>query len=307
MNHGFGKCTAFTATMLFGALQLLAAASALAENSTAVRTDIARAASLATKGVTTAISPGESHELILGAAPREDEDEARALYGPLADYLGKALGRKVVFKPAGSWGAYQGLMQKGAYDLVFDGPHFNAWRIDRTQHNVLVKVPGEHVFVVVVRKENDKVRELRQLAGRTLCGHAPPNLGTLTALNEFDNPARQPLIVNIDGWKEIHQGLLAGKCVAAVLPLKQLEKFEKDSTQTRIVFRGRTLPDNALSASPRVTAADREKIVRALISPEGELATARLRQKYAAGRPLAVASNQEFAGLGHYLQNEWGF
>ena len=251
--------------------------------------------------------PADSNELVLSAAPREDEDESRALYGPLADHLSKALGKKVVFKPAGNWGAYQGLMQKGAYDLVFDGPHFNAWRIDRTQHNVLVKVPGEHVFVVVVRKENDKVREIRQLAGRTLCAHAPPNLGTLTALNEFDNPSRQPLIVNIDGWKEIHQGLLAGKCVAAVLPLKQLEQFEKTSAQTRIVFRGRTLPDNALSAGARIAAPDREKIVRALLSPEGELATAKLRQKYATGKNFAVASNQEFAGLSHYLQNEWGF
>ncbi len=246
-------------------------------------------------------------ELVLSAAPREDENEAQALYGPLADHLSQALGRKVVFKPAGNWGIYQGLMQKGGYDLVFDGPHFNAWRIDHTRHNVLVKVPGEHVFVVVVRKENDKVREIRQLAGRTLCAHAPPNLGTLTALNEFDNPARQPLIVNIDGWREIHEGLLAGKCIAAVLPLKQLEKFEKGSVQTRIVFRGRTLPDNALSASARVSAPDREKIVRALTSPEGEQATAGLRQKYAAGKPFATASNQEFAGLGRYLQNERGF
>lgn len=246
-------------------------------------------------------------ELVLGAAPREDEDEARTLYGPLADLLSKTLGRKVVFKPAGNWGIYQGLMQKGAYDLVFDGPHFNAWRVDHSRHNVLVKVPGEHVFVVVVRKENDKIREIRQLAGRTLCTHAPPNLGTLTALNEFDNPARQPVIVNTDGWKEIHEALLAGKCVAAVLPLRQLEKFEKGSAQTRIVFRARTLPDNALSAGARITPADREKIVRALISPEGELATAKLRQKYAAGKPFAAASNREFAGLGRFLQNERGF
>jgi len=254
------------------------------------------------------LQPVSGSELILSAAPREDEAEAQTLYGPLADHLSKALDKKVVFKPAGNWGAYQGLMQKGVYDLVFDGPHFISWRIDRTQHNVLVKIPGEHVFVVVVRKENDKIRELRQLAGRTLCAHAPPNLGTLTALNEFENPSRQPLIVNIDGWDDIHQGLLAGKCVAAVLPLKQLEKFEKASgPQSRIIFRGRTLPDNALSAGPRVSAGDREKIVMALTSQEGGLATAKLRQKYAGGKSFTATTNQEFAGLSRFLQNEWGF
>jgi hypothetical protein len=199
-------------------------------------------------------------------------------------------------------------MQKGAYDIVFDGPHFNSWRVDRAQHNVLAKVPGEHVFVVLVKKDNDKVRELKQLAGRSICAHAPPNLGTLTALNEFDNPARQPIIVNIDGWKNIYQGMLAGKCVAAAIPLKKLEQFEKDSgRQAKIVFRGATLPDNALSAGPRLNAQDQEKIARALLSPEGEKATLKLRNKYAGGKAFAAASNKEFAGLGTYLKNEWGY
>jgi ABC-type phosphate/phosphonate transport system substrate-binding protein len=250
----------------------------------------------------------ENNELVLSAAPREEDAEAEAIYGPVAEYLSTALGKKVVFKHAGNWGVYQGLMQKGAYDIVFDGPHFNSWRVDRAQHNVLVKVPGEHVFVVLVRKDNDKIRELKQLAGRSICAHAPPNLGTLTALNEFENPARQPIIINTDGWKEIYQGLLANKCVAAVMPLKALERFEKDSGhQTKIVFRGATLPDNAVSAGPRLSAQDQEKITRALLSPEGEKATAKLRAKYASNKPFSAANNKEFAGLGTYLKNEWGY
>ena len=250
----------------------------------------------------------ENNELVLSAAPREEDAEAEAIYGPVAEYLSTALGKKVVFKHAGNWGVYQGLMQKGAYDIVFDGPHFNSWRVDRVQHNVLVKVPGDHVFVVLVKKDNDKIRELKQLAGRTICAHAPPNLGTLTALNEFDNPARQPIIVNTDGWQEIYQGMLAGKCVAAVMPLKALEKFEKDTGRlTKIVFRGATLPDNAVSAGPRLSAQDQEKVTLALLSPEGEKATAKLRAKYASNKPFSAANNKEFAGLGTYLKNEWGY
>ena len=250
----------------------------------------------------------ENNELVLSAAPREEEAEAEVIYGPVAEYLSTALGKKVVFKHAGNWGVYQGLMQKGAYDIVFDGPHFNSWRVDRVQHNVLVKVPGDHVFVVLVHKDNDKIRELKQLAGRTLCAHAPPNLGTLTALNEFGNPARQPIIINTDGWKEIYQGMLANKCVAAVVPLKAFEKFEKETGhQAKIVFRGATLPDNALSAGPRLSVQDQEKITRALLSPEGEKATAKLRAKYASNKSFSAANNKEFAGLGSYLKNEWGY
>jgi hypothetical protein len=250
----------------------------------------------------------DNNELVLSAAPREEGADAEALYGPVAEYLSTVLGKKVVYKQPGNWGVYQGLMQKGAYDIVFDGPHFNAWRIDRVQHNVLVKVPGDHVFVVLVKKDNDKIRSLKQLAGRSICAHAPPNLGTLTALNEFDNPSRQPIIVNIDGWKNIYQGMLDGKCVGAAIPLKKLEQFEKDSGhQAKIIFRGATLPDNALSAGPRLSAQEQEKITRALLSPEGEKATAKLRQKYAANKPFSAANNKEFAGLDNYLKNEWGY
>lgn len=250
----------------------------------------------------------DSNELVLSAAPREEGADAEVLYGPVAEYLSTVLGKKVVFKHAGNWGVYQGLMQKGAYDIAFDGPHFNSWRADRAQHNVLVKIPGDHVFVILVRQDNEKIREIKQLAGRTLCAHAPPNLGTLTALNEFDNPSRQPIIVNIDGWKNIYDGMIAGKCVAAVIPLKKLEQFEKNSgRQTKIVFRGATLPDNAISAGPRLTAQEQGKITQALLSPEGEKATANLRKKYGQGKPFAAATNKEFAGLSTYLKNEWGY
>jgi len=250
----------------------------------------------------------DSRELVLSAAPREEEAESVSIYAPLADYLSKVLGRPVMYKYPGNWGIYQGLMQKGAYDLVFDGPHFNSWRAERSQHHVLLKVPGEHVFVVLVRKDNDRLRDLKQLAGRTVCAHAPPNLGTLTILNEFDNPARQPLIMNVDGWHNIYNGLLAGKCVSAVIPLAKLEQFEKATgRQTKIVFRGATLPDNALSAGPRLSASDQEKITRALLSPEGQKVTARLREKYGRGKQFVTTNNKEFAGLSTYLKNEWGY
>jgi len=309
MHKRYGYPFKQTALFLIATGTVLAAATATAESAGQKASPATKVAYRTTTNDTApAFRLTENNELVLSAAPREESAEAEAIYGPVAEYLSTALGKKVVFKHAGNWGVYQGLMQKGAYDIVFDGPHFNSWRVDRAQHNVLVKVPGDHVFVVLVRKDNDKIRELKQLAGRSLCAHAPPNLGTLTALNEFENPARQPIIINTDGWKEIYQGLLANKCVAAVMPLKALEKFEKDTGhQTKIVFRGATLPDNAVSAGPRLNAQDQEKITRALLSPEGEKATAKLRAKYASNKPFSAANNKEFAGLGTYLKNEWGY
>jgi len=286
---------------------VLATGSAAADSSVPAVNSGTKVAFRMPQDITPSLLVTEHNELVLSAAPREDDAEAERIFAPVAEYLTTVLGKKVVFKHAGNWGVYQGLMQKGAYDIVFDGAHFNSWRVERAQHNVLVKVPGEHVFVVLVKKDS-KIREIKQLAGRSICGYAPPNLGTLTALSEFNNPARQPIIVNIDGWKNIYQGMLDGKCMAAAIPLKQLEQFEKESGRlTKIVFRGAVLPDSAFSAGPRLNAQDQDKIARALLSPEGEKATSRLREKYAQGKSFVAASNKEFAGLSSYLKNEWGY
>jgi hypothetical protein len=303
IRHLFGIAT--HATLALGLV--LATGGAAAEPTVPAISSGTKVAFRTPQDITPSLLITEHNELVLSAAPREDGAEADIIFTPVAEYLTAVLGKKVVFKHPGNWGVYQGLMQKGAYDIVFDGAHFNSWRVDRAQHNVLVKVPGEHVFVVLVKKDS-KIREIKQLAGRTICAHAPPNLGTLTALNEFNNPARQPIIVNIDGWKQIYQGMLNDKCVAAAIPLKKLEEFEKNSGRlSKIVFRGAVLPDSAISAGPRLNAQDQEKITRALLSPEGEKATIKLREKYAAGKSFAAASNKEFAGLSTYLKNEWGY
>ncbi|HEX9625937.1 MAG TPA: PhnD/SsuA/transferrin family substrate-binding protein [Acidiferrobacterales bacterium] len=249
----------------------------------------------------------DSSVLVLTAPPRESPDAGQALYGPVAEHLSKVIGKQVVYKHPGNWGVYQGQMQKGAYDLVFDGPHFNGWRVDRIQHNMLVKVPGDFVFVALVRKDNTRIQDIKQLAGYTICAMAPPNLGTLTMLDQFTNPARQPVIVNTDGWANIYKGMIEGKCAAAVVPLKKLTQFDADGAQSRIVFRAPALPDNAFSAGPRISPGDQAKIAQALLAPESLAITEKIRAKYGAGKPFVRASNQEYAGLGEYLRNEWGY
>lgn len=246
-------------------------------------------------------------EYVFSAPPRESVEDGNKIYGPIAEYLSQVTGKKIIYKHPGTWGVYQGTMQHGEYDLVFDGAHFNGWRVSKIQHNMLVKVPGDHTFVALVKKENTRIQDIKQLAGYAVCAHAPPNLGTLTLLEQFTNPARQPILRSTDGWKNIYDGVIAGKCAAGVIPLAKLEQFEKNGAKARIVFRAKTLPDNAFSAGPRLNTGDQAKIVQALLSPEAATAIQVLREKYAGGKAFVQATNEEYASLGEYLRNEWGY
>ena len=248
----------------------------------------------------------QQNVIVFTAPPRETLEEATEIYKPVADFLSKTLGKRVEYTYPGTWGVYRTEMLKGGYDIVFDGPHFNSYRMEKLSHNILVKIPERHEFTVIVKKDQAEFRNLKQMAGRTFCTHAPPNLGTLVLLSQFDNPSRQPMIINTKGWDKIYAGVISGKCVAGVLPALNLKKYDQAGL-TRIIYKGQAMPNQAFSAGPRVTPEDQEKIAHALVSPEAGQATAKLRTAYKVGDSFALANNQEYRGLAEYLRNEWGY
>ncbi|MFP5349369.1 MAG: phosphate/phosphite/phosphonate ABC transporter substrate-binding protein [Gammaproteobacteria bacterium] len=296
---------------LAGALcGLLVAQAALAEAntpSTGQRTKVAYAPQERVIGETPTTEAGKalvpkSTDLIFSAPPRGAYAEEVAIYQPIVEYLSRVTGQKFRYQYSDNWLTYSKDMTSGAYDLVFDGPAFNGWRMTRMQHTPLIKLPEEFVFVVVTRKDNTQVTELKQLAGRKICAHAPPNLGTLTMLSQFDNPARQPSILETKGWDAAYRAVAEGKCAGTVLPQQSLVKNDKDKNQMRVIYKHRPMPNQAFSAGPRISPAMQQKIKAALMSEEGRAVTAKLRALYA-GKDFVAATPEEYAGLGQLLKD----
>ena len=246
----------------------------------------------------------ESEELIMTAPPRGTAAKEKEINEPIAEFLSKTLGKKVTFRYSDNWLTYSKDMTNGAYDLVaFDGPHFNGWRLDKIGHVPLIKIKEDLIFVVITRAENQEITQVKNLVGRSVCAHAPPNFGTLTLYSQFDNPARQPVIVQIQGWDNAYKGLINGKCVATVVPLKNLGKFDAGEKKlTKIIYKSRVMPNQALSAGPRITPEMQTKIRQAMVSEEGKKATEKLREAYAT-KELVSTSREEYAGLGKLLKN----
>jgi ABC-type phosphate/phosphonate transport system substrate-binding protein len=249
----------------------------------------------------------EKGQYVFSAPPRESAETAEEIYGPIAEYLSKVTGKQVVFRYSSNWINYQSEMRKGEYDLVFDGPHLNAWRAAHLQHTILVKAPGNTTFVVAVKRNSSKLQDLKQLTGRAICGMSPPSLGTLTVLGQFDNPLRQPRIVSTRSWDDIYHDLLAGQCAAAILPTRNLAKYDPQGTATRVIFRAKTYPSQALSAGPRVSPEDQEKIVRAMTLPEARSTTARLRETNALSGDFLPVGKNDYAGVASILKDTWGY
>jgi ABC-type phosphate/phosphonate transport system substrate-binding protein len=250
---------------------------------------------------------GEQEALVFSAPPHETEAEALRTYRPIAEYLTRVIGKKIVFHYPKDWLTYQKEMQQGNYDLVFDGPHLNSWRISNLQHNALVKLADEYAFVVVVRKE-DKITNLKQLAGLRICGMTPPDFGTLAVLGQFDNPVRQPIIVNTLGSTKVYEGVAIEKqCNAGILPAASVKKFNDSANLLRAIYMTQPIPNQAFSAGPRISRDDQARIAAALVSPEASRVVSRLIAANGADQGLAFASKSDYIGLDVYLKNSWGY
>lgn len=242
-------------------------------------------------------------DLVFSAPPRGSYQEEVATYQPVVDLLSKVLGRKVVYQYSDNWLSYSKDMTEGKYDIVFDGPAFNGWRIEKLSHTPIVRLPEDFVFVVITRADNDRIKQVKDLAGRLVCAHAPPNLGTLTMLSLFDNPAREPVIVETKGWDNSYKAMLDGKCAATVLPIKNLSKNDNGPKRlTKTLYQHKAMPNQAISVGPRISPELQKKIAQALLSEEGKQATARLRSEYA-GKDFVPATRDEYAGLGDLLKS----
>ena len=179
-------------------------------------------------GAERSLEPGVSGETFLfSAPPREPLEVGRKIYGSIADYLTKVTGLKFVYEPSDNWPTYQKALLENRYDLVFDGPHFVSWRMTQRRHRPLIKIPGDFIFVFLARQDNPRITSVEDLAGRTVCGHAPPNQGTLRMYKMFKNPMRVPFIVNVKGWRNIYKSMIAGKCHGAIVPLKIFREVDQ--------------------------------------------------------------------------------
>lgn len=261
---------------------------------------------IAMLGLASAGALGAVDEIVLSAAPRASVAESQEIYEPLARYLSQATGKKVVYRNPRNWLTYQMEMRDGTYDLVFDGPAFVGWRTENLGHVPIVKLPGKLEIAVFARADNGKVRTLKDLVGRTLCGFAPPNLATLVVQFEFDNPVRQPMLVEVKGFRTAYDRVVDGKCAGGILQTKLLDEFDRDAKLMKVLFRSKPMPNQGFSAGPRIDAATRERIAAALLSEEGKRATEPMRTGIK-GKEFEPAKAEDYKGLGVILSTSWGF
>jgi len=212
-------------------------------------------------------------ELVLTAPPRENAENGMKVYGPLAEKLSAVLGERVIYEQPHGWFDYARNMRDGKYDIVFDGPHFAAWRVKNLHHIPVVTLPGTLNFVLITRKEFKSINTLRDLAGKKICGLLSPNLGTNLIYNSFANPVLQPQIFEVKGTMlDVYNTFKQGKCTAAILRDPTFYGLAaNERAQLKILLKTQPLPNQTLTVSTRLKDSA-AKIANFLLSKDGAIA-----------------------------------
>lgn len=252
----------------------------------------------------TSLTLGEP-KLILSSPPRETPQAGQEQYGVIAEELSKVLGVEVVYEHPKNWTRYAADMRAGKYDLVFDGPHFAAWRMKHVNHAPVARLPGTLKFLIISRAENKDINSIHDLIGKQICGLASPNLGTISVFALYDNPVIQPEIKVIKGGaRNVVKAFFNGECSAAVVRDKlylNLPQAKKDLI--KVIDASDDMPNQTITVSTKVSVYNREKIKEFLTSIEGAKTADKLLSTYSRGnKKFLPTKDTEYTSLENLIE-----
>ena len=247
----------------------------------------------------------DKNVIIFATAPTQTPSATIKQYEPLVNYLSKAAGKKIVIKTTSSFLEYTNEMRKGDYDMLFDGPQFVAWRMERLGDKVLARIPGDIRYVVVV-KDGLSINKLDDLVGQRVCSFASPNLLTLGFLNKFPNPARQPVIIPVRSFKGAMTCIRAGRGVAVVLRDKFSAK-QNHKGLTELYAAKHAYPNRTFTISGKFSKETRDKLTAALLSPEAQKLAAPILKPLNVKKIIPANPADYTSNLAKLLKPVWGF
>ena len=248
-------------------------------------------------------------DLIFSAPPRGNEKLERATYEPLVKAMSDAIGEKIRYVYPRDFIQYSVDMQKGRYDIVFDGPHFSQWRVENLGHTILVNLPEKLQFLVVTPKGKTKVKNLHDLVYETICAQLTPQLGTLMLLQNYYDRAAEPRLHLVHGEDKVFSDFAAGKCTAAVLRDKTFFKMSAEERATyNVIYKSPIAPNDAITANNKINYKQKQALISLLTNSNQMKVASPIFDRFSRNAAaFSVANVNNFAGLDQLLLLAFGW
>ena len=239
-------------------------------------------------------------DLDFAIQPILGEDETKKAFKPLADYIAKVTGKSITIHTARDFPEYWVKQKKdNPYEIMMDNAFFTDYRNEKEGWISLVKVPGLVSYTLVAGAENP-VFDTNELVGKRIASLMPPAPSGIFLGQMFDNPLRQPSIVPTSSSEEALQMLLDAKVDAAIVPTPLVNNALTGGADLLVVKTSVQIPHVAISVSPNVDEATREKIMTSLLEADQNKAGQDLLKKLGFTN-FEPADPSLYSGLMQYL------
>jgi ABC-type phosphate/phosphonate transport system substrate-binding protein len=257
---------------------------------------------------------GKTEKPLIFTAPPRNSKKDDETYLPIVEYLSKTLHQKIEYRKPSGWGDYTKAMINDEADIVFDGPHFNAWRMNNLGHRIIVRLPQQQFWKIIVEKSSS-YKKIEDLTGRRACLQGATNYGKLRFMQFFPNVMRLPQVVQIGSRRDGYNAVINGQCAATILTEPELGKYNKlyrakhdnQEPPIRVLVSIKPSPNQAFSVSARLSRRLQDQIQEALLSPQGQQAMAVLRDRYANNKKLVAARQQDYQDIDEVLAGSYPF
>lgn len=211
--------------------------------------------------------PPDGMTYTVGVVPQFQASEVHRVWAPILARLSAELGVQLQLKPSKDIPAFEDEFQSGQFDLVYLNPYHQLMAAKAQGYVPLVRDSKPLSGILVVRQD-DPIRTVRQLQGQTVAYPAPNALGASllirSHLAEVDKIDTQTFYAKTH--TNAYRQVLMGKAAASGGLRATLER-EPDEVRKalRVLMETPGVAPHPLSAHPRVPAAVQQAVLAAVL------------------------------------------
>ena len=233
-------------------------------------------ASLMLVCLSTAVS---AKEYTLGIVPQQSPIKLYKSWKPVTDYLSETTGLKVVLKTEKSIAEFEKVLYAGAYDLSYMNPFHYTIASERQHYEAVVRADKMIRGILVMKTDQPDMEALiKDTNTRFLFPSA--NAFAATLLIKYEMLTKFGVNLNDTGnyqYVNSHDSVYIGvergigQLGGGIQRTFNNFKHSKEETLIREVYQTEAYPSHPIAIKPSVPAADREKIIEALLQMPDEL------------------------------------
>jgi phosphonate transport system substrate-binding protein len=218
-----------------------------------------------------------------GVVPQFEPRKLAAIWIPILAELEKRTGFRLTMVGAARIPEFESEFENGRYDFAYMNPYHSVVAMRKQGYEPLVRDEGTQLSGILVVAKDGPVKQMSDLAGKTVAFPAPNALGASLLMRADLDRIHKLKISPL--WSQTHTSAYLnaalGKADAAggvMATFEQQPPAVRD--KLKILYETRTMASHPVMAHPRVPASDREKLRQAFLdigmTPEGQALLAKI-------------------------------